>query len=106
MLVVGRTPKPVPLRLHQSPQACWAVGWTPLRPEECVSKSCPCFVERSWNLTSIHDEVSREASGCEERSQGVDVPLLVAVGVTRGVGGAGGDGEGVVVGDVGGETAD
>ena len=31
VLVVGRTPKPVPFTLHQSPQAFCAVGWTPFR---------------------------------------------------------------------------
>lgn len=32
VLVVGRTPKPVLMTLHQSPQACWPVGCFPLRP--------------------------------------------------------------------------
>jgi len=34
VLVVGRTPKPVPMTLHQSPQAFCLVGWTPLRAED------------------------------------------------------------------------
>lgn len=32
VLVVGRSPKPVLMTLHQSPQACWPVGCLPLRP--------------------------------------------------------------------------
>lgn len=54
----------------------------------------------------IGDEMRREARGCQERREGVDVLLLVAVGVSRGVGGAGGGAPGIVVRDVGREAAD
>lgn len=56
-------------------------------------------------LTSIGDEVGVEACGLEERSNGIDITFLVAVGVTLGVRGAGGDAPGVVVGNVSGQTA-
>lgn len=54
----------------------------------------------------IDDEVGWETLGGQERGEGVDVALLVAVGVGAGEGGALGDGEAVVVGDVGGESTD
>ena len=37
VLVVGRTPNPVPMTLHQSPHAFCLVGWTPLRADKYVS---------------------------------------------------------------------
>lgn len=45
-----------------------------------------------------------EAGFLEKRRHGVDVLLLVAVGVSLGVGGAGTERPGVVVGDVGGQA--
>jgi len=54
----------------------------------------------------VGDEVGWEAGSGQERRDGVDVALLVAGGVGRRIGGAGGDAPGVVVGDVGGEAAD
>lgn len=55
-------------------------------------------------LTSVGDEVGVEAGGLEERSNCIDVTFLVAVGVTLGVRGAGGDAPRVVVGNVSGQT--
>ena len=47
-----------------------------------------------------------EACCGEKGSKGVDVALLVAVGVALRVGRAGGTGPGIVVGNVGGQTTD
>ncbi len=55
---------------------------------------------------SVGDEVSREAGVGEERAEGLDVVLLVVVGVALGVRRGGGDAPGVVVGNVGGQAAD
>lgn len=49
--------------------------------------------------------MGREAGGREQRSQGIDILLLVADGVSLRVGRAGTDAPGVVVGDVGREAA-
>lgn len=54
----------------------------------------------------VRDEVGRVAVLGEQRSEGVDVQLLVVVAVALGVGGRGGDGPGVVVCYVGREAAD
>jgi hypothetical protein len=54
----------------------------------------------------VDDEVCVPAVGLEQRGDGVDVQLLVEVLVALGVGRGGGDVEAVVVGDVGGQTAE
>jgi len=61
VLVVGRTPKPVLMTLHQSPQASCEVGWTPFRA--CNLVSCWYMVAGKMRLTSVSDEMSRVASG-------------------------------------------
>lgn len=54
----------------------------------------------------VSDEVNvSPAVVLEKRSKGVDIELFIVVGVTRGVRWSRGDGEGVVVGHVGGKTA-
>ena len=52
----------------------------------------------------VRDEVGREASGGEQRAQGLDVVLLVVVAVALRVRRGRGDAPGVVVGNVGSET--
>jgi len=60
---------------------------------------------RDWDkLTGIRDEMGVEAGVLEERREGIDVPLLVAAGVSLGVGGAGAERPAVVVGYVCGQA--
>jgi hypothetical protein len=55
--------------------------------------------------TSVGEKVCRKTVFDEQRSECIDVSLLVAVGVTLGVRRASCDAPGIVVGDVGDETA-
>lgn len=65
------------------------------------------YLERVFGgLTGVDDEMSWVSSRGEKRCQGVDVLLLIAVRVARGVRGAGSDTPGVVVGNVGSKTSD
>lgn len=82
-----------------------------LENQDCVSSGASHREQRCWSpygdlLTGVHDEVGVEAVRAEERSEGVDVALLVTVLVTLSVRWAGGDGPGVVVGNVGGQSTD
>lgn len=54
----------------------------------------------------VDDELGGEAGGVEQGGEGLDVALLIVVGVGGGVRGSGGEGPAVVVGHVGDETAD
>lgn len=56
-------------------------------------------------LTLVDDEVRRETLGSEKRSKGVDIPLLITVGVALSVGRASGDAPSIVVGHVSCKTA-
>ena len=72
-----------------------------------IAPVTPRLLLRGLNTiaASVGDEVSRVAVLREQGCEGVDVELLVVVAVALGVGRSRGDGPGVVVGDVGGETA-
>ena len=54
VLVVGRTPKPVPITLHQSPQAFCLVGWTPFRAGIFVS-----CTPNANNVSDLHVSVMK-----------------------------------------------
>lgn len=47
VLVEKRSPNPVPITLHQSPQAFCLVGWTPFRADGTISLMC-LSRERGW----------------------------------------------------------
>jgi len=101
---------------------------TRLDPDECINKrvasACrgahaesgtldiapvtPSLLLRWLNAiaTRVGDEVGGEAVRSEQWCQRMDVQLLVVVRITGGVRRRGGDGEGVVVGDVGREATD
>jgi len=73
-----------------------------------IAPVSPCGLT-SWLLSRsglVDDEVSGEASLGQKRSEVSNVGLFVARWVSLGVRWAGGDGPGVVVGNVGGETTD
>ena len=92
------------MTLHQSPHSIWPVGWFPLRPEEWVRHN-PVESTQNGTHTSVNDEVGIESVGLELGSEVVDIALLVANLVLRGVRRATIGGEGVEVGHVGRQSA-
>lgn len=101
VLVVGRTPNPVPFTLHQSP--LWEINMLISR---IFGNNSPSELGSWLNsvAASIHDKVSWEASSSKKWCQSVNVSLLVTVGIALGVGGTSWGAETIIVGDVSGKT--
>ena len=104
VLELGRTPKPVPCQCSQYMRTKDGTRET----HDRVAPVTPLLLAGGLLAVaaSIRDELSREARTVEERRDGLNVVLLVVVGVTLGVRWGCSDAPGVVVGNVGGQTAD